>query len=157
MFPFDLSVAATPAGVPRKKKIEMEHDMARYASYFHKGDPAYNASTYTPRDPNEKKTAPDIPTESVNPQRILTATHDKSAIFYLLQVNTHPPKLLLGLPSCFLSTPVVLYSVPLPSSVLLSPSSRLRVWKNARLLRLMKRIYGIMRRSEWRNLDLQSR
>eukprot|EP00871_Galdieria_phlegrea_P004169 jgi/Galph1/4753/GphlegSOOS_G3387.1 len=33
-------------GIPRKKKAEMEQDMARYAAAFHPGDPNYDLSTF---------------------------------------------------------------------------------------------------------------
>ncbi|GJQ10442.1 hypothetical protein GpartN1_g2233.t1 [Galdieria partita] len=33
-------------GIPRKKKAEMELDMARYASAFHPGDPNYDLATF---------------------------------------------------------------------------------------------------------------
>uniref|UniRef100_A0A7S2ZIC3 Uncharacterized protein n=2 Tax=Rhodosorus marinus TaxID=101924 RepID=A0A7S2ZIC3_9RHOD len=37
-------------GVLRKKKFEMELDMARYASYFHPNDPEYDISKYVPKE-----------------------------------------------------------------------------------------------------------
>lgn len=37
-------------GIKRKKKAEMEQNMARYASMFHPGDAAFDTSTFVPTD-----------------------------------------------------------------------------------------------------------
>lgn len=37
-------------GIRRKKKAEMEKDMARYASLFHPNDPAYDVSKFSPTE-----------------------------------------------------------------------------------------------------------
>ncbi|EME26139.1 uncharacterized protein Gasu_62120 [Galdieria sulphuraria] len=63
-------------GIPRKKKAEMELDMARYASAFHPGDPSYDLATFE----NVESTL--LPKNSSPTNNLHSTPFSRSSIYY---------------------------------------------------------------------------
>ncbi|KAK4526226.1 hypothetical protein GAYE_SCF22MG4140 [Galdieria yellowstonensis] len=63
-------------GIPRKKKAEMELDMARYAAAFHPGDPNYDLATFESVEstPVQRNTTPS--------NSFLSTPYSRSSIYY---------------------------------------------------------------------------